>query len=196
MPVSGTGRHLADTRSGKSAPRRVGGELLHRHPPAQLAPPMRPAQTISSRTALASRHRAPCHAGRYPPGWFAPTQLRVISGWGQDLTCPIPSALGQEPRVDEPGQPCCPPLEDTVVTKHVRYHTAGRCHRPSDWHGHRVTPACSRGLGTASTAARSRDGSGCTYTAEEDTDACPSRSATTSIPDPASARLLPQAWRS
>ena len=38
--------------------------------------------------------------------------------------------------------------------------------------GHRVTPAaCSRGLGTRSTAARNRPGSGCRYTCEEDTEA-------------------------
>ena len=56
--------------------------------------------------------------------------------------------------------------------------------------------ACSRGLGTASTAARSRAGSGCSYTCEEDTEAWPSRSATTSMPHPASATLLPNACRS
>ncbi len=54
----------------------------------------------------------------------------------------------------------------------------------------------SRGLGTASTAARSRDGSGWKYTCEEDTEACPSRSATTSMPPPASATLLANACRS
>jgi hypothetical protein len=196
MPISGTGRHPADTRSVKSAARRVGGELGHRHPAAQLAPPVRPAQAMSPRTALASRHHTPRHAGRYPPGRFAPAHQKMISGWGQDPTRAIPSTLSQKPWVDKPSQPCHPPVDGTVDTEHVRYHTAGRSHRPSDCHGHRVTPACSRGLGTASTAARSRDGSGCTYTCDEDTDACPSRSATTSIPDPASARLLPQACRS
>src|SRR5665811_2083563 len=57
--------------------------------------------------------------------------------------------------------------------------------------GHRVTPACPSGLGTESTAARSRPGSGCRYTCEDDTQACPSSLATTSIPHPASAAILP-----
>ena len=36
--------------------------------------------------------------------------------------------------------------------------------------GHRLTPACSRGPDTASTAARRRDGSGWEYTSEDDTE--------------------------
>lgn len=87
--------------------------------------------------------------------------------------------------------------EDTAVAEHVRHALArerGRRHnhRQGRLRGaHRGAPACSRGLGTASTAARSRDGSGCTYTCDEVIEACPSRSATTSMPPPASARLLP-----
>ena len=124
----------------------------------------------------------------------------MIVGRRQDLAVDLPSAFGHEPRVDKPGQPCRPLVDDPLVAEHVRHHLASRpaqlaspCHHRA---AHRPTPACSRGLGTASTAARSRAGSGCTYTFDEDTAACPSRSATTSIPVPASARLLPQACRS
>ena len=97
----------------------------------------------------------------------------MIRGRGQDLTSSIPSAFDHKPRLDEPGQPRRLLVDDTVAAEHMRHHLAGR--RLNNPHrrraAHLLTPACSRGLGTASTAARSLPGSGCTYTADEDTEA-------------------------
>jgi len=47
------------------------------------------------------------------------TELRVIRWRGQDLAGGIPAALGQEPWVDQHGQPDCLLVKDTDVAEHV-----------------------------------------------------------------------------
>ena len=129
---------------------------------------------------------------------YRAAQQPVPRGQGQHPARRIPARLGKEGRVQQGGQP-----PRRAVQLHPGQHVAVTGRAPSGWPrshdrrcGHDVTPACSRGLGTASTAARSRAGSGCRYTCDDDTEACPSRSATTLMPHPASAALLPKACRS
>ena len=131
-----------------------------------------------------------------------PPQQRMRGRQREHPAHRIPAGLGQEHRI-KPGGQLRGCAGDSLPGKQVvelgghraRARRQGRCGRA----GHRVTPTtavCSRGLGTRSTAARSRLESGCRYTCAEDTEACPSRSATTSMPHPASATLLPKACRS
>ena len=73
----------------------------------------------------------------------------------------VPSSFGQECRIDQPGQPGRLLIGQAPAAEHVA-DRAWRHYRrrPGHRRGHEVTPASSRGLGTASTAARSRAGSG------------------------------------
>jgi hypothetical protein len=77
----------------------------------------------------------------------------------------VPARLDQELRLDPRGQRGDLP-DKRDADQHMRkLHPRGICRASCDGRGiergHRSAPACSRGLGTASTAARSRDGSGC-----------------------------------
>ena len=88
----------------------------------------------------------------------------------------VPSGSGQERRIDLLRQPGGLPIEDdpgqdaaelaagtgTGITALLTAGPGNLWHRqPEHGTGHDVNPASSRGLGTASTAARSRAESGC-----------------------------------
>ena len=106
----------------------------------------------------------------------------MFGGQRQHPAHRVPAGLGEERRIQPVGQ-----LRGRAGHGLPGQHVAeldrvnGRCRRPPGRSqgrcgraGHRVTPAtavCSRGLGTRSTAARNRPGSGCRYTCDEDTDA-------------------------
>ncbi len=112
------------------------------------------------------------HAGTVvvdgPGASFGPAYLTaqqpMLRGQEQDPRCRIPPCLLQHGAVQHPGQACGRAVQDDPV-QHMR--ELGRCPggraRPGRCRGgHRLPPSRSRGLGTASTAARSREAPGCT----------------------------------
>ena len=135
----------------------------------------------------------------------APAQQRMPGIDRQHPGDRIPAGPGQERRVDPRGQhgrvlicrhrPRC--AENIAgAARHVRPGSplhGGCAHRLQ--HAHWSSPAVWRGLGTASTAARSRAGSGCAYTWVEVMLACPSRSCTSSSVPPASRTFEANACR-
>jgi len=118
-----------------------------------------------------------------------PAKQRMLCRECQDPGLRVPAGLGQEHRLD----PVCEhsrrrtrrhPAENTARIGRLRYPRHDQPGRPGRAHG--FAPARSRGEGTASTAARSRPGSGCAYTCVEDALAWPSRSCASSRVPPAS----------
>ena len=140
-------------RPGICLPRRAAGAP----PPACLAGAADRIHFVAAGAGLADR----------------PAQQTVISTRRQGPGRRIPSRVGEEPRLDQPGHTGGRVVAQVTVAEHVRRHRhRGRPHRRRrgrgrKQRGHEVTPVCTRGLGTASTAARSRAGSGCTYTCVE-----------------------------
>ena len=115
VAVAGAGRDQAGAEPGQGAAGRVGGELVHRYPAQHLARPVRAAQPVRARRPRAARHHTARHARRRPgrADRRRPSELRVIRWRGQNLTGRVPAALGQEPWVDQHGQPDCLRVEDT-----------------------------------------------------------------------------------
>ena len=198
LPLPPARRHPqapGDRASGRPVPQRRQLRRRGDLPGAQTrpgepgeAPPAQPAGPGAMRGGIAAARPA-----------YHPAQQRMPGGQGQHPAAGIPPRPGQERLIQHRGQAGGRSLEQDPVQHagELAARTRGRgCRQRGRSAGHRVTPACSRGLGTASTAARSRPGSGCTYTCDDDTEAWPSRSATTSMPHPASAALLPKACRS
>ncbi len=138
--------------------------------PAVTCPPG--PQARQYRALAAAQHRQwRLLPGRTWPGTgpaAVPPDEPVPSRGRQHPGHRVPSGPGQEPRIQQGGEPDHGRLgDDTARTQH---HRRGRPRRDvrggtqraasRTRRGHRVTPASSRGLGTASTAARSRAGSG------------------------------------
>jgi hypothetical protein len=99
-----------------------------------------------------------------PPAAAVPPDQPVLGFRGQQPSRRIPPGLRQEPRVQQGGQPRRPRPRGSAVAQHRRLGSPCRLLRGGRQRGggaHRRSPASSRGLGTASTAARSRAGSGC-----------------------------------
>ena len=93
-----------------------------------------------------------------------PAQQPVPGGQRQHPAGRVPACLGQERRIEHPAPAGRPahrawPRPGRGRARARPAHRSGIAARHATGHG--VTPACSRGLGTASTAARSRAGSGC-----------------------------------
>jgi len=108
--------------------------------------PARPALKV---TAM---QRVPASSRRARP----PAQQRMPRWQREHPAAGIPAGFGQESRIDRPHQPG----NDGTS---IRARSA--CSRlPPHRRAHHASPAASRGLGTRSTAARSRAGSGCKYT--------------------------------
>jgi hypothetical protein len=184
--------------SAHRAPRHAGRQRRQLRRPGDLSCgqplPGQPGKAAMTHSAEPCVFR--CGAPASPA--YRAAQQPVPGRQGQHPARRIPAGLGKEGRVQQGGQPL-----RWAIQLHPGQHLAILGRAPSGRQrshgrrcGHDVTPARSRGLGTASTAARSRPGSGCRYTCDDDTEAWPSRSATTSMPHPASAALLPKACRS
>ena len=101
---------------------------------------------------------------------FGPAHLAaqqpMLRGQEQDPRRRIPPGLFQQCAVEHPGQAGGCAVQDDPV-QHMRELAGcpgGRGRLGQCRGGHRLPPSCSRGLGTASTAARSREEPGCTYT--------------------------------
>ncbi len=102
-----------------------------------------------------------------------PAQQPVPGRQRQHPAARVPSRFSQERRIDLICQPGGPPVEhdpgqdDSKLPAGAGIMAPAACPgrlRSGELErgtGHDVTPACSRGLGTASTAARNRAGSGC-----------------------------------
>ena len=114
------------------------------------------------------------HAGTVvmdgPGASFCPAHLAaqqpVLRGQEQDPRRRIPPGLFQQSAVEHPGQAGGCAVQDDPV-QHMRELAGcpgGRGRLGKCCGGHWLPPSCSRGLGTASTAARSREELGCTYT--------------------------------
>ena len=95
-----------------------------------------------------------------------PAQQPVPGGQMQDPRRGIPPRLFQQAAVEHRGQARgCAVQEDPLEHMRELPGSPGGRLRPGQCRGgHRSSPARSRGLGTASTAARSREEPGCTYT--------------------------------
>ena len=136
---------------------RQNGDLLCAHPgppqpgKAALAQPAGLRALRGGRAAIGPAQRA--------------AQQRMAGGQGQHPAGRIPARLGQERRVQHPGQPGGRPVQHHPgqhMPELPRRRPARRSGGQARCRAHRGTPYCSRGLGTPSTAARSRPGSGCT----------------------------------
>ena len=138
---------------------------------ALVAHPPRP-QARKYRALAAAQHRQrrlpPGRAGPSGPGIelaAVPSDEPVPSRGRQHPRLRVPSGISQEPWIQQAREPRDGRVDrGTALTQHRRRGGPGRaarCGSKSALSPHRVTPASSRGDGTASTAARSRAGSGC-----------------------------------
>lgn len=86
----------------------------------------------------------------------------VLRGQEQDPRRWVPPGLGQQVAVERSGQPGGRAVQDGPG-QHLRKLGGGAAGRERNGQcrgGHRLSPACQRGLGTASTASRNREESG------------------------------------
>ena len=142
---------------------------------ALVAHPPRP-QARKYRALAAAQHRRrrlpPGRAGLTGPGIelaAVPPDEPVPSRGRQHPGLRVPAGISQEPWIQQAGEPRDGRIaRGTALTQHRRQGGPGRVMRCGSqdaadgaFGAHRVTPASSRGDGTASTAARSRAGSGC-----------------------------------
>ena len=89
-------------------------------------------------------------------------QQRMLRGQRQHPNRRVPPGLGEKRRIQQAGQLSGRAREHRRVQHQRELPPAlGARPRRQQRGAHRVAPACSRGLGTISTAARSRAGSGC-----------------------------------
>ena len=163
-------------------------------------PPLARAGRHPAQVAPGSRGRQDTAAAPVP----APPQQRMLSRRRQHPRGAVPPCLREERGIYQGSQPCCRRAGGSARAGHVpgaarpaRQPGGGQdLHRGRSRGGHRASTAGRRGLGTRSTAARSRAGSGCRYTFVELSERCPIRSAISSVAPPASATLLPNVCRS
>jgi hypothetical protein len=131
-----------------------GGDVLDAH-----AQPGQPGETpvADLRGVVVNCSYASFHPAHLP------AQQPVLRGQVQHPHRGIPSGLLQQSSIQHLGQVRGRTAEGDPA-QHVRElagFLGGRDRRGQRRGGHRLAPVCSRGLGTASTAARSRDESGC-----------------------------------